>query len=236
MRLDLLIAEQFNWSKKYIKKVFKDEQVLVNGKILRDQSFSVDGRLHQVCVNGKILVVPKHHYYKLNKPKGYVTANKDKYSETVMNLVPKKADLFSVGRLDKNTTGLLLITDNGQLGYCLMQKHFDVPKEYLVKVNRKLTTHLIPLFEYGIIFDDGYRCKSAKLEIVTDYQAKVTITEGKRHQIKKMFLSVGYYVEQLQRIRISSLKLDSLPLGLYQELSVAELKDLYKIYEREFLL
>lgn len=232
MRIDLLLQEQLNYSRRQVKQAFQNKEIKINDKIVTNRSFSIDGSIHTLYVGTKKLIVPKHDYYMLNKPKGVVTANYDAKHQTIIDLIEENVqNLFSIGRLDCNTTGLILITNNGPLGYYLTQDKFIVHKKYFVKVNRELTEELITLFHHGVIFDDGYQCKSSKLKILTSRTAFLTIAEGKRHQIKKMFLSVGYYVEELHRMQIGSLKLDSkLNYGEYRKLDVKEIKDLYFSY------
>ena len=174
----------------------------------------------------------------LHKPAGVVTANKDKKLPTVMNLLSpdiQSDKLYAVGRLDRDTTGLLLLTDNGPLGFQLLHPQYHVDKTYQVKVNGPLSSDHIQQFKDGIVFLDGTLCKPAKLEILdsspTESHASITISEGKFHQIKKMFLSVGVKVTSLKRTHFGSWSLDeNLQEGDYRPLNSEELASI-----RDFL-
>ena len=168
----------------------------------------------------------------LHKPNGVVTASKDKKLPTVMSLLPpdiQSDQLHAVGRLDRDTTGLLLLTDNGPLGFQLLHPQYHVDKTYQVKVNGLLTPDHIQQFQDGIVFLDGTICKPAKLEILstslTESHASITISEGKFHQVKKMFLSVGVKVTSLKRVQFGDFTLDSeLAEGQYRPLNPEELE------------
>ena len=234
MRLDKIIQQQCSLSKKDIKKSFKNGLVTVNDKIVSEPSFSAEGLIHDVKYQGQSLNVPKHQYWQLNKPQNCVTANIDE-DMTIFDLLPAhlSEDSFSIGRLDKNTTGLILVTNNGPLGYYLMQKKFSIWKKYYVELKEPLLDEFIELFQFGIIFADGKQCLPAKLVIVDKHRCFLTIQEGSRHQVKKMFLAVGRYVTKLHRVQIGPLKLDtSLKIGEYRQLTKMEVKALYFDYER----
>lgn len=174
----------------------------------------------------------------LHKPAGVVTANKDKQLPTVMDLLSSDIQsdkLYAVGRLDRDTTGLLLLTDNGPLGFQLLHPQYHVDKTYQVEVNGLLTPDHIQAFQKGIVFLDGTVCKPARLEILSASpsfsQASITISEGKFHQVKKMFLSVGVKVTSLKRTLFGPWSLDeSLQEGDYRPLNSEELASI-----REFL-
>ena len=174
----------------------------------------------------------------LHKPNGVVTASKDKKLLTVMDLLPKNIQsdqLYAIGRLDRDTTGLLLLTDNGPLGFQLLHPQYHVDKIYQVKVNGPLSSDHIQKFTDGIVFLDGTLCKPAKLEILsaspTESHASITISEGKFHQVKKMFLSVGVKVTSLKRTHFGPWSLDeNLQEGDYRLLNSEELESI-----RDFL-
>lgn len=174
----------------------------------------------------------------LHKPAGVVTANKDKELPTVMDLLPpdiQSDKLYAVGRLDRDTTGFLLLTDNGPLGFQLLHPQYHVDKTYQVEVNGLLTPDHIQAFQKGIVFLDGTICKPASLEILSANpffsQASITISEGKFHQVKKMFLSVGVKVISLKRTHFGPWSLDeNLQAGDYRPLNSEELASI-----REFL-
>ena len=176
----------------------------------------------------------------LHKPTGVVTANKDKELQTVMDLLSpdiQSDKLYAVGRLDRDTTGLLLLTDNGPLGFQLLHPQYHVDKTYRVEVNGLLTPDHIQTFQKGIVFLDGTVCKPARQEILSASpsfsQASITISEGKFHQVKKMFLSVGVKVTSLKRVQFGEFTLDSeLAEGQYRPLNQEELKIIKNYIEK----
>ena len=176
----------------------------------------------------------------LHKPAGVVTANKDKKLPTVMDLLSpdiQSDKLYAVGRLDRDTTGLLLLTDNGPLGFQLLHPQYHVDKTYQVEVNGLLTPDHIKAFQKGIVFLDGTICKPAKLEILSASpslsQASITISEGKFHQVKKMFLSIGVKVTSLKRAQFGEFTLDpELAEGNYRPLNQEELKIIKNYLEK----
>lgn len=173
-------------------------------------------------------------YYLLNKPAGVVTAKRDNKFQTAIELVKegeRPADLYPVGRLDRDTTGLLLLTDNGQLGYDLLQPYAKVAKTYRATINDTVTFEDVLAFEKGIVFHGGIRCQPARLAILQSdpdqSEVLLTIKEGKFHQVKKMFLACGKKVTSLTRIAMGPLILPTnLAVGNYRSLTLAELKQL----------
>lgn len=234
MRLDKVLEYEGIGSRKTVKRLFQMNQVSVNGVIVRDGSQNVDPNLHTIVVNKQKIQPLNHVYYMLNKPSGVVTAIKDRNCQTVINLIDKKDQrqkLFPVGRLDRDTEGLLLLTDNGQLGYQLMQPQKKVIKQYEVIVNESLSEKDCKRFSEGIVFHGGIRCQPAKLKILftTEKKSKaiLAIEEGKYHQVKKMFLSIGKKVVYLKRISMGPLILDpNLAIGAYRSLNQSELEAL----------
>lgn len=233
MRLDKLIEEQLHTSRKAMKRLFQTGQILVDGKIEGKRERNVDSNLHEIIVQGKQLKT-NEVYLLLHKPQGVVTANQDKQHQTVIDcLAPhdRHPDLYAVGRLDRDTQGLVLLTSNGQLGYALMHPEKKVMKRYEVTVNGPLTAADQTAFEQGIVFHDGTTCQPAGLTIQQSSseqsQATVMLMEGKFHQIKKMFLVRGVKVIALKRTAIGPLTLtDDLPIGTYRRLYQEELESL----------
>lgn len=238
MRLDKVIEEQLQTTRKAMKRLFLMNKVLIDGKIERNSARNVDSQLHEISVDGKKLLTDQV-YYLLNKPAGVVTAKKDAQFQTVTELVTPsdfRAELYPVGRLDRDTTGLLLLTDNGQLGYDLLQPGLKVSKTYQAEINERVTEADIAAFAKGIIFDGGIVCQPADLKILsaTENYSKValTIQEGKFHQVKKMFLARGKKVTALKRVAMGPLVLPTdLAIGDYRKLTLQELQQL-KIYFR----
>ncbi|MGX7245335.1 16S rRNA pseudouridine(516) synthase [Enterococcus quebecensis] len=234
MRLDKLLEQEKLGSRRKVKALIRSKQVRVDGRIILDESLNVDATLQEIFVGTKKIQHKTHVYYMLNKPQGVVTAVKDAHYQTVIDLLDEsdqRIGLYPIGRLDRDTEGLLLITDNGQLGYQLLLPHKKVSKRYEVIVNAELTTADCAAFAQGIVFSDGTKCKKAELTILSSNKDKshvyLDITEGKFHQVKKMFLSVDKKVIYLKRLSMGPIKLDtSLALGEYRSLNQEELQSL----------
>ena len=231
MRLDNLLAKE-KISRKAMKQALLKEEILVDGRPARSLAQNIDTGLQKLLFQDQIIRGYEHTYLMLHKPAGVVTANKDKKLPTVMDLLPpdiQSDKLYAVGRLDRDTTGLLLLTDNGPLGFQLLHPQYHVDKTYQVEVNGLLTPDHIRLFKEGIVFLDGTTCKPAQLEILssspTESHASITISEGKFHQVKKMFLSIGVKVTSLKRIQFGDFTLNpDLAEGNYRPLNQKELQ------------
>lgn len=227
MRLDNLLAQE-KVSRKAMKQALLRGEILVDGCPARSLAQNIDTGLQELLFQDRIIQGYEHTYLMLHKPAGVVTANKDKELPTVMDLLPSDIQsdkLYAVGRLDRDTTGLLLLTDNGPLGFQLLHPQYHVDKTYQVQVNGLLTPDHIQAFQKGIVFLDGTVCKPAKLEILSASpslsQASITIS----HQIKKMFLSVGVKVTSLKRIQFGDFTLNpDLAESNYRPLNQKELQ------------
>ena len=230
MRLDNLLAQE-KISRKTMKQALLKGDILVDSCPARSLAQNIDTGLPELLFRGRIIQGYEHTYLMLHKPAGVVTANRDTELPTVMDLLPpdiQSDKLYAVGRLDRDTTGLLLLTDNGPLGFQLLHPQYHVDKTYRVEVNGLLTPDHIQAFQKGIVFLDGTVCKPARLEILSaspsHSQASITISEGKFHQVKKMFLSVGVKVTSLKRTCFGSWSLDqNLQEGDYRPLNSQEL-------------
>ena len=237
MRLDRLLAQE-KASRKAMKQALLKKEILVDDYPVRSLTQNVDTGLQKLVFQGRQIQGYEHNYLMLHKPNGVVTASKDKKLPTVMDLLPpdiQSDQLYAIGRLDRDTTGLLLITDNGPLGFQLLHPQYHVDKTYQVKVNGPLSSDHIQQFKDGIVFLDGTTCKPAQLEILsaspTESHASITISEGKFHQVKKMFLSVGVKVTSLKRTHFGPWNLDNnLQEGDYRPLNSEELASI-----RDFL-
>ena len=238
MRLDNLLAQE-KISRKAMKQALLKGEILVDGCPARSLAQNIDTGLQELLFQDQIIHGYEHTYLMLHKPTGVVTANKDnKELQTVMDLLSpdiQSDKLYAVGRLDRDTTGLLLLTDNGPLGFQLLHPQYHVDKTYQVEVNGLLTPDYIQAFQKGIVFLDGTVCKPARLEILSASssfsQASITISEGKFHQVKKMFLSVGVKVTSLKRTHFGPWSLDdNLQEGDYRPLNSEELANI-----RDFL-
>ena len=230
MRLDKLLAQE-KISRKAMKQALLKKEIFVDGHLARSLAQNVDTGLQELIFKDRKIQGYEHTYLMLHKPNGIVTASKDKLLTTVMDLLPnhlQSEQLYAIGRLDRDTTGLLLLTDNGPLGFQLLHPQYHVDKTYQVEVNEQLTPDHIQEFKDGIVFLDGTICKPAQLEILSSSPslslATITISEGKFHQVKKMFLSVGVKVTALKRIHFGPWSLDdNLQEGDYRHLNSQEL-------------
>ena len=239
MRLDNLLAQE-KVSRKAMKQALLRGAILVDGCPARSLAQNIDTGLQKLLFQDQIIRGYEHTYLMLHKPAGVVTANKDKKLPTVMDLLSpdiQSDKLYAVGRLDRDTTGLLLLTDNGPLGFQLLHPQYHVDKTYRVEVNGLLTPDHIQAFQKGIIFLDGTVCKPARLKILSASpslsQASITISEGKFHQVKKMFLSVGVKVVSPKRVQFGDFTLDpELAEGQFRPLNQEDLKIIKNYIEK----
>jgi len=229
MRLDRFLAHAGFGTRKEVKELLKSKVVEINGNTITSPSFQVDELKMIVTVNQEKVNYQEFHYFLLNKPKGYLSATEDAFTPTVLDLIHEPyRNLAPCGRLDKDTTGLMLILDNGKLSHFLLSPISHVEKEYLVTVNHSLKKEFPELFLKGIVLDDGYQCLPSQLTIINEHQAHVILKEGKYHQIKRMFESLGYYVIALHRERMDTLTLGDLKEGEYRPLTDDEIENLLK--------
>ncbi|OFL88610.1 MULTISPECIES: pseudouridine synthase [Enterococcus] len=233
MRLDKFLAEVGLGSRKEVKQLIKKGQISVNQKIEKSDKKQIDPEKDQVDYQGEILHYQEFYYYLLHKPAGVVSATEDKHDQTVMDIFSPsdyRSDLFPVGRLDKNTEGLLLITNDGKLAHDLLSPKKHVEKEYFAEVQGVMTAEDQQRFVEGFLLD-GERTLPAELLIdeVTENKSKVRIIlhEGKFHQVKRMVKACGKEVTYLKRIRMGKLLLTKeLVKGAYRSLTEDELKGL----------
>lgn len=228
-RLDKIISVGGGVSRSDARKLILKSKVTVNQKTIRDIAFKVDPNTDNITLNGQEIAYKKFLYLIMNKPKGVLTATEDKNKQTVIDLIPgelSRRDLFPVGRLDKDTTGLLIITNDGDFAHKLLAPNKKVPKKYFVTLDGKIEEELVEKFAKGLTLVDGTELSSALLEITEDKtKAFVTITEGKYHQIKRMFGLFGLGVNDLKRVSFAGLTLPKdLSEGEIRELTVNELR------------
>ena len=225
-RLDKIISSQFPISRSEARRAIKIGRVSVEGKVIKDFGFLADPDSERIEYEGQAVNYKKHLYIVMNKPKGIISASNDKSQQTVVDLVPeelRRQGMFPVGRLDKDTTGILLITDDGEFGHNLMSPKKHVPKTYEVLLDGKLLPEMCEAFKSGIVLADGTLCAPTEMEILSERKALVTLREGKYHQIKRMFGTLGLGVEELKRISIGGLRLpEDIKEGDCRELSSAE--------------
>lgn len=225
-RIDKFISSQTDMSRTDVKKYIKKGLISVNGEIINKSQFSVDPEKDKIIVDGEELVYKKYVYLVLNKPKGYVSATTDGAYPTVVELAPiefNHREIFPCGRLDKDTTGLMILSDDGNFAHDILSPKKHVSKEYYVEIDKDLTEEMVTAFREGVLLNDG-ECKSSELKIIDKRSAFVTLTEGRYHQIKRMFGCFGAEVLELKRIRMGNFKLpDELAEGECREITSEEL-------------
>lgn len=232
MRLDKYLADMGMGTRSEIKNKIKQGQVLVNDVMEKRPERKVNPVTDTITVNGKKIAYVAYEYYMLNKPSGYVSATSDATYPTVLDLISdkKRKDLFPVGRLDLDTEGLLLITNDGALSHQLLSPKKHVAKTYYAKIKGRVTEEDVIKFKEGLDIGEEKLTLPAKLVILKSNEIseiEVTIVEGKFHQIKRMFEAVGKEVLFLKRLSMGSLFLDEkLALGAYRSLTEKEINDL----------
>ena len=214
-RLDKIISNLGYGSRKEIKQLARKGLIEVDGEIIKDSGFSVDPEKSVIKVNGEEIFYRKYIYLMMNKPDGVVSATFDNRDETVIDLLEidhQAFQPFPVGRLDKDTVGLLFLTNDGELNHRLISPKWHVDKVYYAKIDKPVGERDIKAFKAGIKLDDGYVCKEGKLEILNSTEegseVLVTIQEGKFHQVKRMFQSLGKEVVYLKRVQFGGISLD----------------------------
>ena len=233
MRLDKFISSTTTLSRAEAKKIIK-KGILINDILVKSPDYKVDEINDQVIVNGDRLFYQKYVYIMMNKPQNVISATDDAIDKTVVDLLEEKDriyQVFPVGRLDKDTEGLMLLTNDGDLAHKLISPKKDVEKKYYVEVSGELKEEHLVLVKEGLVIDEGYKCKSARLEIIESSEvnsiAYIYITEGKFHQVKRMMKVLGTTVTYLKRLSIGTLELDkNLKLGEYRYLTDKEIKNL----------
>lgn len=230
MRIDKFLSNMGFGSRKDVKVLLKSKSVEVNGEVVRDAKQHVDEVADLITVAGEKVEYVEFIYLMMNKPPGVISATEDKYDQTVIDLLgddERHFEPFPVGRLDKDTEGLLLITNDGKLAHELLSPKKHVAKTYYARIDGVVTEEDGDAFRNGVMLDDGYQTKEAFLKILkrgAESEIELTITEGKFHQVKRMFESVGKTVVYLKRLSMGSLELDpDLELGEYRYLTEEEL-------------
>lgn len=231
-RLDKLLASQGTMSRKDVKEIIKNGRVAVNGKKVRESSVKI-GEEDTVTLDGTALNLKKHIYIMLNKPQGIVSASDSKTERTVVDLVPDtlfRSGLFPAGRLDKDTVGFVLITDDGDFAHKILSPKNHIVKTYEARLAQTLSEEQRAMLQNGIVLADGTACKESRVKILEDTctpLVMIQICEGKYHQIKRMFAAAGNKVTFLKRTRMGNLCLDeALMPGECREITPEELSEI----------
>ena len=234
MRLDKFLANSGIGSRSEVKRIIKDKRIRVNGEIIKRDSFNVDETKDVVLFNETEIKYKKFYYILLNKPQGYVSASIDNVYPPVTDLLPEYrfANLHTVGRLDYDTSGIILLTNDGDLTYKLTHPKYHVDKTYLVKIKGHLTKEDKRQLESGVVIDNEYKTAPAKITVLkiskVSTSVEITIHEGKNRQIRKMFSKFGYEVIELKRIKIGNISIGNLKEGKFRNLSKKEILNILK--------
>lgn len=227
MRIDKFLGELNIASRSEAKKLIKQKRVFVNGKVVADSGLIIDEKNDAVELDGKTLTYEKYIYYMLNKPAGVVSATVDNVDRTVIDLLSPecRTDLFPVGRLDKDTVGLLIITNDGDLGHRLTSPKHHAVKTYFVRLKDNITDLMVSRLEKGVELKGDGLTRPAKVNVLGAREIELSITEGKFHQVKRMLIAVGNEVIFLKRLSMGGITLDdTLPEGCYRRLTPKEIQ------------
>lgn len=236
LRLDKILTDTGRWSRKESREVIRAGRVTVGGTVVRRPEQKADPQAEEIAVDGAPLGWSAHSYLMLHKPAGVLTATEDRSAPTVLDLVPaglRRPGLAPVGRLDKDTTGLLLLTDDGALAHALLSPRRHVDKVYLARIEGTVREEDCAAFRAGLTLGDGTKCLPAELEGLGPGRCRVTVREGKYHQVKRMLALRGLPVRALSRISFGPLRLDgALAPGQVRALTAAEIDALRRETQR----
>ena len=226
LRLDRFLSEAGVASRRELKTIIRSGRVIVNGSIIRNPETKINSDEVSVSIDGKPVYMQGRVVLMLNKPAGYVTSTNDPKERTVMELLPQESrELFPIGRLDKETEGLLLFTNDGDLGHRIISPRHNVEKEYFAVTEGQVDDSDVAAFAEGILLRDGTECLPAELR-PAENGCNIVIREGKYHQVRRMLASRGKPVIYLRRIRVGSLTLDGLQIGQWRMLTHEEIGNL----------
>lgn len=232
-RLDKLLAGTGKWSRREVKALVRQGLVRVDGRLAASAEDKLDPAAAVVTVAGETISLCRFTYVMLHKPAGVLTATEDRKQPTVLDLLPpelRRIGLAPVGRLDKDTEGLLLLTNDGELAHRLLSPKYHVEKRYFARVDGELSAADAEAFARGMTLGDGLECLPAGLEVLPDRVCIVTLREGKFHQVKRMLAARGAPVLYLKRLSMGPLTLDdSLVAGAYRLLRAEEISALYRV-------
>ncbi len=225
-RIDKIIASQGRFSRSEVRKLASKGKIYVDGTMIKDPGTKTDPEKSLITVDGEAVSIKKNVYLVLNKPMGYVSATEDRNQPVVLELVPEEysgRELFPMGRLDKDTTGLMIISDDGVMAHNILSPRKHIKKVYDVELDIEVTAEMARCFAEGVELSDGV-CKAAEMAITGQKTARVTLSEGRYHQIKRMFGCFGAKVVSLHRVAMGNLTLPAdLAPGECRELTESEL-------------
>lgn len=237
IRLDKVIADAAGLTRSEAGRAIRSGTVTVNEIVVRKPEQKIDENTAAVALNGTLCSYRRFRYFLLDKPTGLITASKDSRQETVLDLFPpeiRRLDIAPVGRLDKDTSGLLLLTNDGEFAHRVISPKYEVPKVYRATVERPLDPEDPERFQKGLVLADGTHCLPADLRILSDFDCLVTVREGKYHQVRRMLAAVGKPVLSLRRLSVGPLRVGPGPgTGRYRELTEKELCIMFKMLGME---
>lgn len=226
MRLEKYLSDCGYGSRKEIKRLIEMGKVRVNSENIKNGSISINENKDRVEVSDRTVMYKKYYYYIMNKPSGYITAKADKSEKTVMDILPEwvnKKDLSPVGRLDKDTEGLLLFTNDGDSAHNMMSPKNHIKKVYYCKLIRIISLEEADRLCGGVKIEGGYTTREAEVEIIGPFEIKLTITEGKYHQVKQMLEAIGNRVIYLKRIKFGKFEIGNMDSGEIKEIGLEEI-------------
>lgn len=232
MRLDKYLAHAGYGTRSEVKKIIQKGLVEVNGVIIKKDDQKIDEENDEIIVSGEKSTYIKHIYLMLHKPAGVISSNYDPNHKTTKDLIKgyEHYPTFPVGRLDLDTEGLLIITNDGLLAHQLLSPRYHVDKTYYVEFSGEYQSIYTSLFETGVTLEDGYLCMPSRIELLEPQKALLTIKEGKYHQVKRMFMVLGMTVTYLKRVSFGPIALDeSLLKGQFRPLTEVEVEALKKV-------
>ena len=224
MRLDKFLSNCGLGTRSQVKELIKAKKIKVNNDIIKKPEHSINPVIDKIYFEDKIIEYKKFYYFLLNKPKGYLSATEDSFQPTVLDFFSQYdyLDLFPVGRLDKDTTGAIIITNDGILAHQLISPKYQVDKVYIATLDKEVKHSIKDEFENGIMLD-GEKTLPAKIDFLDKFTCKVTLHQGKYHQVKRMFEYFGYKVIELHREKFAFLTLEKLKEGTFRELKEDEI-------------
>ena len=231
MRIDKYLADCGIGTRSEVKKFIKAKQITVNGEVVVKPEQKIDENVDKVSFKGQTITYEKYVYYLLHKPAGCVTAKQDNVHKTVMEYFPediRAKDIAPVGRLDLDTEGLLLFTNDGPLTHHLLSPTHHIPKTYYAILDKEVPESAVEQFKEGVDIGDDKPTLPAELVVLSEKEAELTIHEGRFHQVKRMFEAVGCTVTYLKRLSMGALTLGDLQKGEYRKLTEEEVQALQK--------